>query len=51
MQDPIRRIVIQQYKIASGSVYLEARVDDDGSLNLEGQDIGPAVEKHWGDSD
>jgi hypothetical protein len=51
MQAPIKKIVMQQYKTESVSVSLDAHVDDDGSLNLEGQDIGETVEKYWGDSD
>lgn len=51
MQAPIKKIVMQHYKTESVSVHLDASVDDDGSLNLEGQDIGDSVEKYWGDSD
>ena len=51
MQAPIEKIVMQQYKTESVSVSLDAHVDDDGSLNLEGQDIGETVEQYWGDSD
>ncbi len=42
---------MQHYKTESVSVHLDARIDDDGPLNLEGQDIGDSVEKYWGDSD
>ena len=42
---------MQHYKTESVSVHLDARIDDDGSLNLEGKDIGDSVEKYWGDSD
>ena len=51
MQAPIKKIVMQQYKTESVLVSLDAGIDDDGSLNLEGQDIGDSVEKYWGDSD
>ncbi len=51
MQAPIKKITMQQYKTESVSVHLDASIDDDGSLNLEGQDIGDSVEKYWGDSD
>jgi hypothetical protein len=32
-------------------VYLSAYIDNSGDLILEGQDLGPGVEEHWGDSD
>ena len=51
MEKPIKKIVMQKCQTESVAVYLEAHVDDDGSLNLEGQDIGDSVEKYWGDSD
>ncbi|MFB3923758.1 MAG: hypothetical protein ACE145_18695 [Terriglobia bacterium] len=51
MQPPIKKIVMQKYETGNVRVTLEAHVDDDGSLNLEGYDIGDFVEKHWGDSD
>jgi len=51
IQAPIKKIVMQKYKTESVSVSLDAYIDDDGSLNMEGQDIGDSVEKYWGDSD
>lgn len=51
MQAPIKKIAMQKRETESVSVSLDAHIDDDGSLNLEGQDIGDSVEKYWGDSD
>jgi len=51
MQAPIKKIVLQHFRTESVSVHLDAYIHDDGSLNLEGQDIGDSVEKYWGDSD
>ena len=33
------------------SIYLSAEIKSDGSLVLEGQDLGSYVEDYWGDSD
>jgi hypothetical protein len=33
------------------SVHLSAKIDKDGDLVLEGQDLGSGVEEYWGDSD
>ena len=47
----MKKIVMQQYKTQSVPVSLDAYIDDDGSLNMGGQDIGETVEKYRGDSD
>ena len=33
------------------SVYIDAEIDDQGSLVVSGQDIGKEPEEYWGDSD
>ena len=51
MEKRITQITMQEYQTDKVSVYLEARIDEDGSLILSGQDIGKSVEEHWGDPD
>jgi hypothetical protein len=33
------------------SIYIDAEITDDGTLQLSGQDIGRVPEEFWGDSD
>ena len=35
----------------STSVFIDAKIDDDGKFVLSGQDIGDLPEQHFGDSD
>jgi hypothetical protein len=35
----------------STSVFIDAEITDDGSLQLSGQDVGEAPAKWWGDDD
>ena len=47
----INRIKLKESRSERGSIFLEARIKENGDLQLEGQDIGPLVEEMWGDSD
>lgn len=38
-------------KAERDSRYLDAKIDDEGNLVLEGYDIGDTVKEYWGDSD
>jgi len=40
--------VLRELRDADGSRRLEAGWRDDGSLVIEGQDLGPGVERVWG---
>ena len=51
MDGKINQIVLKDYRGDDVSVHLVARIDEDGDLVLEGQDVGKAVEEYWGDSD
>ena len=46
MEKRITQITMQEYQTDKVSVYLEARIDEDGSLILSGQDIGKSVEEY-----
>lgn len=51
MKEPISKIKLMEFKTERDSRYLDALIDDEGTLVLEGYDIGDSVEEHWGDSD
>jgi hypothetical protein len=42
------RVVLRSTSDASGSRFLEARLDADGTLRIEGQDLGPGVSAVFG---
>ena len=43
-----RHIVLRKERSGADVRYLGARLEEDGSLRIEGQDLGPAVESFWG---
>ena len=47
----IERITLQLKKTETDFSMLEAMIDDDGDLLLEGYDEGEAPQKFWGDED
>jgi hypothetical protein len=47
----MNNIQLIEAKSEKCSVYLSAKIDKDGDLVLEGQDLGSGVEAYWGDSD
>jgi hypothetical protein len=47
----ITSVVLIDEKTGSDSRQLVAKIESDGRLMLEGYDLGPEVEKYWGDSD
>jgi hypothetical protein len=51
MREPIKKIKLMEFKTERDSRYLDAKIDNDGNLVLEGYDIGDSVEEFWGDSD
>lgn len=42
------RVVLRSTSDASGTRFLEARLDADGTLRIEGQDLGPGVSAVFG---
>jgi hypothetical protein len=44
----MRRVVLRDTRDASGTRFLEARLDPDGALRIEGQDLGPGVGEVFG---
>ena len=51
MAEPIRQIKLIESRGEKLSVFLDAKINDQEDLVLEGQDLGPRVEEYWGDSD
>jgi len=51
MPEPIRTIKLIESRSEGLSVFLDAGINEQGNLELEGQDLGARVEAHWGDSD
>ncbi|HUY00034.1 MAG TPA: hypothetical protein VMV49_10805 [Candidatus Deferrimicrobium sp.] len=47
----MKRITIYDIRTESSHSTLEACIDDQGDLVLEGYDIGDFVKEYWGDSD
>lgn len=47
----LKQITLAESKTDRCSSSLVARIDDEGSLVLEGYDIGELVREWWGDSD
>ena len=47
----IREIVLRDEKSGKTHIYLAAKISDEGDLIMEGQDVGEAPDKYWGDSD
>ncbi len=47
----ITEIILKEIRDGEKHEGLIARIEESGDLLLEGQDIGPAVEKFWGDLD
>ncbi|NHJ12924.1 MAG: hypothetical protein EAX95_04570 [Candidatus Thorarchaeota archaeon] len=50
MNDQELRVKLYEYR-GETSVFIDAEINDEGSLVLSGQDVGEAPEKHFGDSD
>ena len=48
--DGARRVRLCEVR-GKTSVYIDAEINDQGSLVVSGQDVGKAPEEHWGDSD
>lgn len=51
MKEPIKKIEMMREISARDKRYLDAMIDDEGNLVLEGYDIGESVKEFWGDSD
>ncbi len=48
--DGARRVRLCEVR-GETSVYIDAEINDQGSLVVSGQDVGKAPEEYWGDSD
>lgn len=46
-----RTVVLREERSAHGSYHLRASLRDDGSLVIEGQDLGAAPESFWGSAE
>ena len=46
-----KKVTLRETRTDKDVSILEAKIDDDGDLMLEGQDIGKAPQEFWGDSD
>jgi hypothetical protein len=49
--EPIKKVTMMEFKAERDSRHLDAKIDDEGNLVLEGYDIGDSVEEFWGDFD
>ena len=47
----IRKITLRERRTEEDVSILEAMINDDGDLVLEGHDVGKAPQEFWGDSD
>jgi hypothetical protein len=43
-----RHVILREERTASGSSHLRARVDDNGDVVIEGQDLGETPQRFWG---
>ena len=48
-EDPLRVKLVEQR--GSTSVFIDAKIDEEGRFVISGQDIGEAPQEHFGDSD
>ncbi len=48
--DGSRRVQLCEVR-GETSVYIDAEINDQGSLVVSGQDVGKMPEEYWGDSD
>lgn len=51
MTEPINKISLRETHTETDATYLDAIIDEEGKLVLEGYDIGKSVKEIWGDSD
>ncbi len=51
MAEPNRKIKLVESRGKGISIFLDANINDQNDLVIEGQDIGQNVEEYWGDSD
>jgi hypothetical protein len=51
MPEPVHKLKLIESRHEGLSVFLDAKINEQGDLELEGQDVGASVEAHWGDSD
>ena len=51
MKEPVKKIELMREIAPKDKRYLDAMIDDEGNLVLEGYDIGESVKEYWGDSD
>ena len=50
MVDPELKVQLVEER-GDTSIFIDAKIDDDGNLVISGQDIGDAPKEFWGDSD